>query len=78
MHVTNHYKLLGTWAEFSMALRLGDKLTGVAAESRKVVEKSFVRDFIAIIVAKGLAKCLHHVVWSLIWCLIAVAVVSFC
>ena len=60
-----------------MAFRLGDKSTGAAAESLKVGETSFVRDFIAIIVVRGLAKCLLHLVWSWIWCFIAVAVVSF-
>jgi hypothetical protein len=39
-----------------MALRLGDKSTGVAAESLKVVERSFVQNFIAVIVVRGLAK----------------------
>jgi len=60
-----------------MALWLGYKSTGIAAESLKVVERSFVRDFIASIVVSGLAKCLHHLECSWIWCLIAVAVVSF-
>jgi hypothetical protein len=61
-----------------MALRHGDKSTGVAVQLPNVVERSFVRDFIAISVLSGLAKCLQHLVWSWIWCLIAVAVVSFC
>jgi hypothetical protein len=47
-----------------MALRLGDKSTGIAAESLKVVERSFVRDFIAVIVVRGLAKCMQHLIWS--------------
>jgi hypothetical protein len=59
-----------------MALRLRDKSTGIAAESPKVVERSFVRDFIAVVV-RGLAKCMQHFVWSGIWYLIAVTVVSF-
>ena len=45
-----------------MALRLGDKPTGIAAESPKVVERSFVRDFIPILGVRGLAKCLPHLV----------------
>jgi hypothetical protein len=61
-----------------MALWLGDKSTGIEAESPKVVERSFLRDFIPIIVMRGLVKCLQHLVWSWIWCLIAIAVVSFC
>jgi len=60
-----------------MALQLGDQSTGVAAESPEVVERSCVRDFIAIIVVGGLAKCLLHLVWSWIWYLVAVEVVSF-
>jgi len=77
VHITNHHTWLGSWDELSIALQLRDKSTGVAAESPKVVERSFVRDFIAVIVVRGLAKCLQHLVWSWIWCLIAVAVVSF-
>jgi hypothetical protein len=61
-----------------MVLRLGDKSTAIAAESLKVVERSFVQDFIVIIVVSALAKSLQHRIWSLIWCMIAVAVVSFC
>jgi hypothetical protein len=59
-----------------MALGLRDKSTGIAAESPKVVERSFVRHFIGVIVVRGLAKCLQHLTCSWIWCLIAVAVVS--
>jgi hypothetical protein len=47
-----------------MALWLGDTLTGVAAESPKVVERSFLCDFIAVIVVRGLAKCFQHLIWS--------------
>jgi len=60
-----------------MALWLRDSLTGVAAESPKMVESRFVRHFIAVIVVSGLANCLQHLVWSRIWCLIAIAVISF-
>jgi hypothetical protein len=77
VYVTDHYAWLGSWVEFSMTLQLGDKSTGIAAESPKVVARSFVWDFIAIIVVSGLAKCLQHHVWSWIWCLIAVMVSSF-
>jgi hypothetical protein len=60
-----------------MALRLRDESTGVAAKSPKVVERSIVQHFIAVIVVRGLAKCLQHLVWSWIWSFIAVMVVSF-
>jgi len=64
LYVTDHHTWHGFLAGFSMALRLGDKSTGVAAESSKVVERRIVRDFIAMIVVRGLAKCLQHLVWS--------------
>jgi hypothetical protein len=48
VYVPYHYSRLGSWAEFSMLLHLGDKSTGVAAESPKVVERSLVRAFFAI------------------------------
>jgi len=38
---------------------------------------SFVRDIIAIIVVRVLAKCLQNLVWSETWCLIAFMVISF-
>jgi hypothetical protein len=77
VHKTGHRASLGSWAECSMALRLRDKSTGIAAKSSKVVERSFARDFIDVIVVRGLAKCMQHLVGSRIWCLIAVAVVCF-
>jgi len=60
-----------------MALRLGNKSTGVAVESQKEVERRCVRDVIAINVVSGLAKCLQDLIWSWIWCLMAVTVVTF-
>jgi hypothetical protein len=39
-----------------MALRLGDQWTDVAAKSPKVVKRSFIQDFIDIIVVRGLAN----------------------
>jgi len=78
VHATDHHSWLGSSAEFSLALRFGDKSTGIAAESPRVVERSFEPDFIAVIVVRGLAKCMQQFVWSGIWCLIAVAFISFC
>jgi hypothetical protein len=49
-----------------MALQVRDKSTGGAAESPKVVERSFVGDFVAVIVMGGLAKRVQHLIWSLI------------
>jgi hypothetical protein len=59
-----------------MALQFGDNSTGIAAGSPKVVERSFVRDFIAVVV-RGPAKCMQHLLWSGMWCLRAVVVISF-
>lgn len=60
-----------------MALLHEVKFTGVATISQIVLERSFVSDFIAVIVVKGLDRCLQHPVWCGIWCLIAVAVIAF-
>jgi len=59
-------------------LWLRDKLTGVAAKSPKEMKRGFVHDCLAINDVIGLAKCMQHLVWSWIWCFIAVAVISSC
>jgi hypothetical protein len=64
LHETDHHTSRASWAELSMALKLGHKSTGVAAELLKVMERSVVRDFIAIIVARGIAKCMQHLICS--------------
>jgi hypothetical protein len=64
LHETDHHTSRASWAELSMVLKLGHKSTGLAAELLKVMERSIVRDFIAIIVARGIAKCMQHLIWS--------------
>jgi hypothetical protein len=54
------------WTELPMPLKLRDELIGKAAELPKVVDRSFVQDIIAVIVMGGLAKCMQHLIWSLI------------
>ena len=39
-----------------------------------MVERCILGNVIATNGVRGLAKCMQHLVWSLIWCLIAVAV----
>jgi hypothetical protein len=75
--VTDHYSCLHSWGEFVKALVLRDKLTGIAAESPKVVQMCIVRDFIVLNVVRGLAKCMQHLIWSWIWSSIAIMVVYF-
>jgi len=49
-----------------MSLQLGDRLIGEAAASLKVVERSFVQDFIAVIAMGGRANHVEHFIWGLI------------
>ena len=77
VQVTDHGTRLGSQDEFSSVLLLGYMSTCIAAELPKVMERSCVQDFDAVIVVRGLAECMHHLLWSSRWCLITDSVGSF-
>jgi hypothetical protein len=51
--------------------------TGIADKSPKVMEKRFVRNYIAVLVVRGLVKRKQHLIWSKRLFLSAIEVVSF-
>jgi len=61
-----------------MALQPWDVLTGIVVELPKVVQRSIIWEFIAVIALRMLAKHMQHLMWNWIWCLLAVVVILSC
>lgn len=76
LNVTNIHTWVGSLPELPLALGFRDLSAGLAAETPTVMERSFVRDCIAILALSELAKYIRHLVWSGMWCDISVLVIS--
>jgi len=74
------YHQAGLWSrtELNSALGFRDKLAHIAAEFSQVVNRSLEWYLVASIIVGCLAKGMEHLVWSFVWCFVAISVISLC
>ena len=72
VYLTYHHAGLWPWAKLVSMLHFSDGSAGVTSESTLVVERSLIRNLIAVSIMSRFAKSMQDFIWHFVRCLIAI------